>query len=77
MPEIVTELINKYGSYGLLFGFIAWLWKSRDDLKTRNASLEAKAGSIEERNSDFKKDSISQMEKLKAENLALQKAIQE
>ncbi len=77
MPPVVTDLISRYGSQAVLISVIVWFWRSRDTLRDKNATLEAKISSLEERNSDFKGDARKEVDHLKSENLELKKTIEE
>ena len=73
----VTEFVGRNWLFTLMFGAICALTKIVFNLYGEKATLEAKILVLQESNSDLKKDFKEQVTAFKAENLQLQKTIQE
>lgn len=68
----VTEFVSRNWFFTSLIGAIGWLTQRIFSLHEKKASFEAQISTLEKCNTDSKKETAS----LKAENLELQKAIQ-
>ena len=77
MPPEITALLEKYLSSAVLLSGAIYFWKRGDTLRDKNATLEAKTSSLEDRNKELKWDLQKEIDRLKAENITLQKTLQE